>query len=307
MYVARPRGLAPAKAPALPRRWWGWAVGLGALAATGLLPREGAWLAALGAIIVFGVPHGALDGEIARPLVRRWVGRRWGWAWFLVFAVPYLALAGAVLVVWRLAPEVALAGFLAGSVWHFGEEDAGGEGWLAAVVRGGLPIGLPVLVHPGLTAGVLGVVAGVGFAGVPGWLWGGSLVWGVLAVVWGVRRGVVPGEVVAVGVGFLVLPPLTAFAVYFVGVHAPRHMAALAGNPVRAPRVRSVAEGVWRAVPVTVLTVAIGAALWPVYGGGVAPRLLMLTLQGLSALTLPHMVLERVAGWVEGLEPDPCR
>ena len=46
-------------------------------------------------------------------------------AWFGVFAVPYLGLAGLVLLAWHVAPMATLAGFLALSVLHFGEEDAG--------------------------------------------------------------------------------------------------------------------------------------------------------------------------------------
>ena len=95
---------------------------------------------------------------------------------------------------------------------------------------------------------------------------------------------------------FAVLPPLTAFALYFVSVHAPAHMAALIRHPGRAPRVHDTLSA-WRlAAPTTALTIAIGAALWPFYTGGVALRLLCLTLQLLAALTLPHMILD---AWLE--------
>ena len=46
------------------------------------------------------------------------------------------------------------------------------------------------------------------------------------------------------------------------------------------------------ALPVTGLTLLIGAALWPLYAGALPQRLLCLTLQGLAALTLPHMLLD---------------
>ncbi|WP_246686158.1 Brp/Blh family beta-carotene 15,15'-dioxygenase [Methylobacterium sp. WL8] len=91
------------------------------LVASAFLPREASWLAALSVVIVLGVPHGALDGAIAAPLLRP----RYGRAWFGVFAIPYLGLSALVLLAWQLAPLAALAGFLALSVLHFGEEDAG--------------------------------------------------------------------------------------------------------------------------------------------------------------------------------------
>ncbi|MCA1481005.1 beta-carotene 15,15'-dioxygenase, Brp/Blh family, partial [Bradyrhizobium sp. NBAIM08] len=130
-------------------------------------------------IILLGVPHGALDGEVARPLLRP----RWGRWWFGVFAVPYLLLAAAVLLAWRLAPEATLAGFLTLSAWHFGSEEAPGRPW-EAFVRGGLPIAAPTLLQPHATAEVLGVVAGLPLDGPPAWLLTASWVWAGAALAW---------------------------------------------------------------------------------------------------------------------------
>jgi len=91
-----------------------------ALALSALVPPDAQCLGALLAVIVLGVPHGALDGEIARSLLRP----RFGWAWFPIFSLPYLVLFALVLVAWHLAPVPTLAAFLAASVWHFGLEDA---------------------------------------------------------------------------------------------------------------------------------------------------------------------------------------
>ena len=66
---------------------------------------------------------------------------------------------------------------------------------------------------------------------------------------------------------FVVLPPLQAFAVYFVCVHAPAHAAGVIGDPVLAPRVTDGRSALVHALPITLLTVAVGAALWPLYGG----------------------------------------
>ncbi len=68
-----------------------------AVAASLALPWRVEWILALAAIIVLGIPHGALDVEIGRTLLRKRLGR---W-WFFAFAVPYLLPAGAVLLAWR--------------------------------------------------------------------------------------------------------------------------------------------------------------------------------------------------------------
>lgn len=286
-----------------------------ALALSGALPEGPAWLLALLAVILLGVPHGALDGEIARPHL--WP--RFGRTWFVVFAAPYLALATLVLLAWRVAPLPTLAAFLACSAWHFGAQEAGpGGGAVEAAVRGGLPIAAPVLWQPEATARFLGVVAGVPMAQPPGWLLLAAWAWLALAVAWAASRLlrrlgcasrgpgcalrgrgralVEPGLLAAL---FAALPPLTAFAIYFVCLHAPRHMAALAAHPVRAPRVQDHRAAVLRSLPITGLTLLIGAALWPLYAGPAPERLLALTLQGLAALTVPHLLLDGFAGRAE--------
>ena len=269
-------------------------VGAGAaLSLTAALPTGAQWLCALAVIIVLGVPHGALDGEVARAVLRP----RFGRAWFLVFSLPYLALSALVLLAWRLAPGLTLLAFLAASVWHFGTENAEAGDGLEVIVRGGLPIAMPVLIHPGATAAVFATVAAAPLPQLPEWLWAAASAWLVLAVVWvgramlrrQARLLAVPGMLAGL---FAVLPPLTAFAIYFVGVHAPAHVAALIRNPARAPRVHDHRSAALLSLPITALTLLIGAALWPLYGGAVPDRLLALTIQGLAALTLPHMLLD---------------
>ena len=130
-----------------------------------------AWSALL-AIIVLGVPHGALDGEIARPYLRA----RYGRLWFGVFAAPYLGLAAMVLLAWHVAPRLTLASFLAGSVWHFGSDRPGhGKPSGHRGHAGGLPIALPSLIHPVATARVFATVAQVAMPELPHVLFGCSL------------------------------------------------------------------------------------------------------------------------------------
>ena len=277
---------------------------LPAFAATALLPWQVGWTCAVGVIVVLGVPHGALDVEIGRTLFRP----RFSRAWFPIFALPYLALVALVLTAWRVAPELTLAAFLLASVWHFGSEDAGGGG-LPALVHGGIPVAVPVLLHPTATAQVFAAVTGMALEAPPPWLTAGSLLWLPLAVLWVIRTVagghgriiVLPVLLCAV---LAVLPPLTAFALYFVAVHAPAHTAALIRHPTRAPRVRNAAAA-WRlATPATALTVLIGTALWSACPGEPSTRLVSVTLRLLAGLTLPHMLLD---AWLDHREAEHGR
>ena len=308
MHIARPALAAPRASRIGEQLPWKRALVAAALALSGALPEGPAWLLALLAVILLGVPHGALDGEIARPHLRPRLGR----AWFIVFAAPYLALATLVLLAWQVAPLPTLAAFLACSAWHFGAEDAGPDGGAVEMsVRGGLPIAAPVLWQPEATARFLGVVAGVPMAQPPGWLLLAAWAWLALTTAWAAslllrhpgsalrgrgRALVEPGLLAAL---FAALPPLSAFAIYFVCLHAPRHVAALAANPARAPRVRDGRTAALRSLPITTLTLLIGAALWPLYAGPAPEQLLALTLQGLAALDLPHLLLDVLAGRLE--------
>ena len=263
------------------------------LAASALLPGDAPIWCALAAIIILGVPHGALDGEVARDLLRP----RFGRAWFAVFAVPYLALSTAVLLAWRFAPLTTTASFLVASVVHFGIEESASSSWLERIARGGLPIALPSLFHPAATADLFAAVSAHPLPALPGWWLLGDLTWMAVFVLWSVQtlRCGVGGTLIPlalVAFGFLALLPLTAFALYFICIHAPAHMAGMITDPRRARRVSSTAAA-WRlATPLALLTLLLGALLWPLYDGTASLRLLALTIQGLAALTLPHMLLE---------------
>lgn len=279
-----------------------WFEGVGALVLLGLvasafLPRDASWLVALIAVIVLGVPHGALDGAVAAPLLRP----RYGRAWFGVFAVPYLGLSALVLWAWQVAPLATLAAFLAVSVLHFGEEDAGPGRPIEALVRGGLPVALPALVRPEGTAEIFSAVTRTPMAHLPLWWTAAAWLWLALTAAWllrgRVRRGV-RGEIALLAAAFLALPPLTAFTLYFVGLHGPRHMRALVRDPLKAPGIDTMGRAVRASLPVFALTLLLGAALWPLYApgsSGATERLLAVTLQMLSALTLPHILLDHVA------------
>ncbi|MDP9095853.1 MAG: Brp/Blh family beta-carotene 15,15'-dioxygenase, partial [Pseudomonadota bacterium] len=177
--------------------------------------------------------------------------------------------------------------------WHFGTEDRRSTGVVSIVAWGGMPIAAPLLLQPAATMQVLSAIAGVPLVLAPPLLLWCSLVWLIAFGVTAARCGWRDlGTPAALCVGFALLPPLTSFTLYFVAAHAPAHVDALIRHRQRAPRVCDRAAA-WRlALPTTVLTVVIGAALWPLYPGPVTVRLVCVTLQLLAGLTLPHMLLE---------------
>ena len=277
----------------MPARWLGspwWPAP--AIALTALLPQALAWPLVTVAIIVLGVPHGALDGEICRSLLMPRHRR----TWFALFAVPYMLLFAAVLVAWQVAPLCTLVAFLMASTWHFGTERQEPVGSLEILVLGGLPIALPLLVHQDATLAIFSTIARLPLQPDPWWR-GIGLCWLALAGGWAVgavasgqpRRLAIPASLTAM---IVVLPPLPAFAIYFVCVHAPAHTAAVIGNRLRAPRVTDGRSATLLSLPVTALTLVIGGLLWPLHAGRFPQHLLSLTIQMLAALTLPHMLLE---------------
>jgi Brp/Blh family beta-carotene 15,15'-monooxygenase len=254
-----------------------------------ILPQDALWFD-LVCIIVFGLPHGALDVEIAREHL---VGRM-PRLWFPVFAIPYLTMACAVLGLWHAYPVAALCLFLSMSVWHFGETP--GFPWWLRLLRGGAVIALPVLLHPAMTAGLLDGIAQIAMPECPAWIKIGSLAWlGLCLAAVAARTVPVPllRELALLAALYAALPPLTALAIYFVCLHAPAHMHEMIDHRLSA-RVTSMAAAWCYALPPTLLTLAIGAMLWPLYTGAPVERLLALTLQGLAALTVPHMLMDCV-------------
>ena len=90
-------------------------------------------LIAIAAVLLLGVPHGGLDGAIARrigwpPGILHWLG----------FHLAYIGLAALVTLLWWLFPLPSLAVFLLISGIHFGASDIADTGshWLPWIAHG---------------------------------------------------------------------------------------------------------------------------------------------------------------------------
>jgi Brp/Blh family beta-carotene 15,15'-monooxygenase len=252
-------------------------------------------LVALGAVVLIGLPHGALDGAIA---VHLGFSRRA--MLFVRFLVLYIAMAGLVIAAWLFAPTVSLLGFLIISMLHFGAGDARqGAGWVRGaevVAHGGLVVtgisqmhraevdvifayltsGDTTLVWQGLD--ILTVVVGA------------SLVVCLAQALWHRRWRATALELCALAILFALTPPLVGFAVYFCCVHSARHIASIMSS---LRQHMSLAAVTFQAAIFTVGSWLAGAAAiwWLADAGDPQPVVLRVVFIGLAALTVPHMVL----------------
>ena len=252
-------------------------------------------LAALAAIVLIGLPHGALDGAIAIHL-----GFTRKILHFMRFLALYIAMAGLVVGAWLLAPTVCLLGFLIISMLHFGAGDARhGTGWLRSaeiLAHGGLVIVGISQIHHDKVDVIFGYLTGRDTA----LLWQGidvlTVIVGMAVVVclaqalWHRRWRGTAVELGALSVLFALTPPLVGFAVYFCCVHSARHVYGIVNSLRRdISRFRMLNQ----AAAFTVASWAAGAAAiwWFADMASPEPVVMRVVFIGLAALTVPHMIL----------------
>ena len=252
-------------------------------------------LAALGAVVLIGLPHGALDGAIAMHL-----GFSRKALLFIRFLLLYVGMAGLVVGAWIMAPVVCLLAFLVISMIHFGIGDARhGTGWIRgaeAMAHGGLVVaGISQMHRPEvdvifayLTVGDTRLVwQGLDILTV---FVGASLVICLAQALWYRRWRLTALELCVLAVLFALTPPLVGFAVYFCCVHSARHVASIMSS------LRQHMSAVGMLLLALIFTVAswvAGAAAiwWLVDMADPRPVIMRVVFIGLAALTVPHMIL----------------
>ena len=206
--------------------FWLVAVYLGVALAAGL-PLEGP-VATLIATLVFiggGMPHGAYDIALLARASR--LGR-----YGLSLAVGgYIGIAGAMATMWIVSPLIALVAFVTVASVHFGEDWTMIDEPLLKVAAGTAIIAAPAVGHPAEVARLF--VAMVGGSG-------GETIARLLIAVAPVALLITMVGIVdawrnrarewaaATAVAILVLvvaPPVAGFALFFVFLHSPRHLA----------------------------------------------------------------------------------
>jgi Brp/Blh family beta-carotene 15,15'-monooxygenase len=279
-------------------------------------------------VILFGLPHGAVD----HLALARTAGRSPSRTHQLRVGALYAILGGAYAVVWFLAPVVAAVGFVLLTWTHWGQGDVYPlvalldgdhprgrlQRALTATVRGALPMAVPLVAFPGQYERVLGwFVAPFGAStDAVAWLFtadarlavaGGVAVVTALALANGYRAGgtstawlVDVAETVGLWTFFLLVPPILAVGAYFSAWHALRHVARLLAvddDAVAALDRGSVVDALGAfardAAPLTAVSlvgVAGLAALVPATPTSLS-GLVGLYLVAIAVLTLPHFAI----------------
>lgn len=315
--------------------------GLGLLLPLGTAETLGTILLAA-SLLFCGLPHGAGDLwalQLATPPTAAWTPRRRGIAMAAYAAASLLTLA-----VWWCEPMAALAGFLLLTAWHFGSADAhlltgqtaGGPVWWAqAAGRGALVICAPLAFYQQESARLLEPFA-LQDANAQVDLIRFLLEWSPMFTALAVtlqaiiavprvlarstgrvspdrQRAVAAlGETCLIAALFWCAPPLLAFACYWIGAHAWRHVLRIEALQWRGAPAGSVPP-VWRLVAdyhartlgMTLLALAgLGVIflVWPTLATGANGWITAYFLL-LSALTVPHALVIAYLDWQTRLPP----
>ncbi|WP_076430089.1 Brp/Blh family beta-carotene 15,15'-dioxygenase [Haladaptatus litoreus] len=316
-----------------------WAI-LGALAFVTLLgvsiPVRWQYAPLVVSILLFGLPHGAIDHlTIPRARTHSVTTRS-----LATVGLLYLVLGGAFVAAWFVAPVASFVAFILLTWFHWGQGDlyvlyemtpktrlSSVHRILLVVVHGGLPMLVPLLAFPRIYRRVASLLVGTfrpgGVADIE-WLFQPEmrlllgvgfflLVLATLALDWRRSRSlwrIDAVETTLLTVYFAAVPPILAIGVYFCVWHSLRHIARVVC--LDDASVRELAEGnlksplrrfVHDATPLTVgaLVLLAGLAVVVPSSPATTPEAVGLYLVFLAALTLPHVVVVTILDRVQGI------
>jgi Brp/Blh family beta-carotene 15,15'-monooxygenase len=240
------------------------------------------------AVVILGLPHGALDLSIAQTL---WPLH--GWRGKLRFVVLYVGLSLLVIILWILLPGPALFAFLIYSAFHFsGDWDDAG---ITLRVSGGVAtIGAPTLFQTEEVATLFGHLApefAANTAAILLAVMGGIFLCIFVAtiILWPQFRTRAASEQGIVWIAAACLTPLVYFIIYFCILHSVRHFSN-AIISLEDPR-----QGLRVAILLSVVTVFAGLIGFLILQGTkpelLEQSILRIIFIGLAALTVPHMLL----------------
>jgi Brp/Blh family beta-carotene 15,15'-monooxygenase len=240
-------------------------------------------------VVLLGLPHGALDPMVAKERF----GDRPGFSLPLFYGL-YAAAAVCYTLAWWKWPAFGLTSFLAIAAYHFGSDWEGRGSLLSRCAYGASIVTLPAFSHP---AQVTAVYGALGFTS-PQLLIQVSTVIAITAS--GIalasaayrRCGTDLIELLCIFAGAVAVQPLLFFVCYFALLHSPRHLLQTA----RSVGITDVASIARITAPVLLATLLLAAVFLAVLQGKrVDNRILYVVFVGLAGLTIPHMILERLA------------
>ncbi|MEN1681006.1 MAG: Brp/Blh family beta-carotene 15,15'-dioxygenase [Planctomycetota bacterium] len=271
----------------------------------------------LASLVAFvGLPHGAADHWLAGAVLPQSIGRHW---WFF-FLGGYLGVAALTVAGWFIAPCLTILAFFAASAWHFGREEpqlvrsGNVADALSRIARGGLVIWIPLLAWRNQVNELLLAICPAEAPAEVDLAVSALVPVSVFAVVlaaasWlqqlfaacsasGVRRRVLildASLVASLVAVFALVTPVVSFPVYFCAWHSARGLRRL-----RRQLGESWRQMVMQLAPTTIASIALVAA-----GGAFVWRapdlptvLVRSTFLGLSAVAMPHLMLETVLACV---------
>ena len=255
------------------------------------------------ALLVFGLPHGTFDLALLRPAG----GASFRSASSLAVVALYLGCAAAAYLGWRVGPLFALAGFLAMAVAHFAEDwDACGSRFIACGIAAAI-VSAPSILHLDQLRGLFALLTGDAAAAVLAdmLLLVAPVTTAVALIGWVLlwqagQRALAVSASCALG-AMLLLPPVPGFALFFCCVHSPiqfRQHAGLLG-------LHGVKQWGGIVVPLSLAGLGIAAAVFIENGNASIPANLFATsFMTLSILTVPHMLMPRLAAFFAIATPD---
>ena len=288
------------------------------LLATGAAVAVGYWGPPLGgtaalvvlsvAVVLTGIPHGAIDHLVAARLY----DLQFTWRDQAKFYGGYLALMAVYGALWPVAPAWCLAVFLAMTMYHFGQADM--AYWdlppvparLLYVSRGLFLIGLPIVAFPGIVDPIFEAIGGVQ---VLDWSLATTYQTTTLFALVGQHVGALAlsfaaGDVPAwkggreaLNVGVLtalfgLVHPLVAFAVYFGLWHSLGHILELIQFFRRRGEAMSIGGFYRSAALFTVLSfVLLGGLYAGLQAFGDREEMIALLFILIAVMTLPHMII----------------
>ncbi len=267
-----------------------------------ILAMDSSFATALASLFILfaGIPHGTLDVEIALERFQRQ-----GLSTRTAIISAYVFAGAAMLGIWSYYPSLALVCFLCLSIVHFAADWHGdGEKFFAFSVGWAL-IAVPALSHTQdvavifemLTADGNGrtIAALLACSSIPAAF--GTLIFALKAF----ERSdhAVAVNVISCLAAAVFLPPLVGFAVFFCGLHSPRHLR----EAIRQAGAASRIEKLVRSSAVMALTVGLGVLLFVSQStASIDAGVVRMAFVLLSILTVPHFILEL---WIERNEEKP--
>jgi len=277
------------------------ALGIVMASAAGLSVDLGAWPLLAGLLILtLGVPHGAFDMAIAKRGFH--LDRPSDMAMTLGL---YVGSAAAVLLLWLIAPQLALPAFLVYSAVHFADDWADELERLPRIVLGVALLTLTALAHPDKVAAIFAWLAPADVASatvtamrIIGLFAAQAAV--VILAVLALRSLAAAAEFGLLAALAILTPPVTFFIVYFCLLHSVRHTIAV-HERLQPASPAAFARAAMPYAPLAIFGTVAGALALSTLDPG--PALLSGVFIALAALSVPHMLLEHgliAARWRQG-------